>query len=79
MVRITNTDAEDSTLVVVKDSYAHTIVPFLSQNYRNIIMVDLRYYKKDVSDIVKSENADGVLLLYSLDNLSNDPYLSNLF
>ena len=79
LVRITNTDVEDGTLVVVKDSYAHTIVPFLSQNYRNIIMADLRYYKKDISDIVRSENADGVLLLYSLDNLSNDPYLSNLF
>ena len=79
VVRITNTNAESGTLVVVKDSYAHTIVPFLSQNYRNIIMLDLRYYKKDVSDVVKAENADQVLILYSLDNLANDPYLSNLF
>ncbi len=79
IVKITNTNANEGTLIVVKDSYAHTIVPFLSQNYRNIIMADLRYYKKDISALAKEENADEVLLLYSLDNIASDPYLSNLF
>ena len=79
LVTVTNENAEDRTLVVVKDSYAHTIVPFLSQHYRNIIMVDLRYYKKDVSALAKEHQAEGVLLLYSLDNLSEDTNLSYLF
>ena len=52
LVRITNTAAEGGTLIVIKDSYAHTLVPFLSQHYRNIVMVDLRYYKKEVSALV---------------------------
>ncbi len=76
--KIVNNNVKDGTLIVVKDSYGHTIVPFLSQNYHKIIMVDLRYYKKAVSDIADEENADAVLVLYSLDNLSTDPYVNFL-
>jgi len=79
LVTVTNDAAEDRTLVVVKDSYAHTLVPFLSQHYRHIIMADLRYYKKDISALAKENNAEAVLLLYSLENLSEDTNISYLF
>ena len=79
LVRITNGDVPTGTLIVIKDSYAHTIVPFLSQHYRDIIMVDLRYYKKEVSALAAQEKADAILLLYSLDNLAADTNLSYLF
>jgi hypothetical protein len=42
-------------------------------------MVDLRYYKKDVSALAQQEKADGVLILYSLDNLAADDNISFLF
>lgn len=79
LVKIKNSNAKGGTLVVVKDSYAHTLVPFLSQNYSEIIMVDLRYYKKDVSALAENENADAVLLLYSIDNLATDKNLAYLY
>ncbi len=80
LVRITNTGASsDKKLIVVKDSYAHSIVPFLSQNYSEIIMADLRYYKKDISLLAEEEEADAILILYSLDNLSQDNNISYLF
>ena len=64
---------------MVKDSYANSIIPFLSQNYSEIIMVDLRYYKKDISTLAEQEHAEGILILYSLDNLSADANISFLF
>ncbi len=76
---ITNKDAKGGTLIVVKDSYAHTIVPFLSQNYSKIVMADLRYYKMDISALAEKENADGILILYSLDNMSTDGNLAYLY
>lgn len=79
LVRVKNKAAKGGKLVVVKDSYAHTIVPFLSQNYSEIIMADLRYYKKDISLLAEQEGADAVLILYSLDNLANDTNLAYLF
>lgn len=79
LVRIKNKDAKGGKLVIVKDSYAHTIAPFLSQNYSEIIMVDLRYYKKEVSMLAENEGAQAILILYSLDNLANDTNISYLF
>ncbi len=79
LVRIRNTDAKGGKLIIVKDSYAHAIAPFLSQNYSEIIMADLRYYKKDISELAEQENADSILILYSLDNLATDDNISFLF
>lgn len=79
MERIINTNAPGGNIIVLKDSYAHTLVPFLSQNYREIIMVDMRYYKKDISALAEKEGAEAILILYSLDNLSSDNNLAYLF
>ncbi len=79
LVKITNRNADGGRLVVVKDSYAHAIVPFLSQNYSEVIMADLRYYKKDISALAEEENADAVLILYSLDNMATDNNLAYLY
>ena len=77
--KIINTNADGGNIIVLKDSYAHTFVPFLSQNYREIIMVDMRYYKKDISALAEKEGAEAILILYSLDNLSSDNNLAYLF
>lgn len=77
--RIVNKNVESGKLIVIKDSYAHAFVPFLSQNYREIIMIDMRYYKKEISALAEKEKADGILLLYSLDNLAADNNLAYLF
>ena len=54
-------------------------MPFLSQNYSEIIMADLRYYKKDISALAEEENADAVLILYSLDNMATDNNIAYLY
>lgn len=72
LTEITNTNADEGTLLIVKDSFGHCIAPFLAENYSRIIMVDMRYYKNSVSDIVKNENADQVLVLYGIDNFATD-------
>lgn len=78
LVKITNPDAEGGSLVVVKDSYAHALVPFLADNYSEIIMVDMRYFKDSVSDLCKEYGADDVLVLYSISNFCTDTGLAFL-
>ena len=48
------------------------MVPFLTDNYGEILMVDLRYYKDNVSDFIKNEGFNEALILYGLDNLATD-------
>ncbi len=62
----------DQKLMVIKDSFAHSLVPFLADHFSEIIMVDLRYYTNPVSEIIESEGVDQVLVLYSIDNLATD-------
>ena len=38
-------------------------------------MVDLRYYSASVSELIKNEGIDRVLVLYSIDNLATDTNL----
>ena len=59
-------------LLVVKDSFAHSLVPFLADHYAEIIMVDMRYYSMPIQPIIEQEGIDRVLFLYSLDNLATD-------
>ena len=47
-------------------------MPFLADNYSEIVMVDMRYYKGSVSELIKTEEADQVLIAYGIDNLATD-------
>lgn len=69
---ITNKNAKGGTLVMIKDSFAHSMAPFLAENYSRIVMVDMRYYKQSVSQLVKDEKADNVIVLYGIDNFATD-------
>ncbi len=62
----------DKKLLVIKDSFAHSLVPFLADHYSEIIMIDMRYYKQNVSDLIEARGFDRVLFLYSIDNLATD-------
>lgn len=72
LVRIKNKASNGKKLLIVKDSYAHTLAPFLADNYSEIVMVDLRYYKLSVSQLLEEEGIEEVLIMYSLANLSTD-------
>ena len=62
-------------LLLIKDSFAHSVAPFLAR-YFKIIMVDPRYYKKAAADLLPS--ADRVLFLYSPPTLAESTSLTIL-
>ncbi|MEG1822687.1 MAG: DHHW family protein [Clostridiales bacterium] len=73
LVKITNNHAENGKLLILKDSFANGFVPFLTHNYKEIYMVDLRYFRKSaVSDLIKTHDISEMLVLYSLDQFAND-------
>ena len=70
IVKIKNTASKGGKLLVVKDSFAHCLVPFLAENYSEIVMVDLRYYRRALSDLIAENEIDEVLFMYSIDNFA---------
>ena len=79
LVTVENTKAKsDDTILIIKDSFAHCAAPFFAENYAKVIMVDLRYYKMPVSEIVKTEGVDDILFLYGMNNFCTDTNLAYL-
>ena len=66
----------DKKLLLIKDSYANSIIPFLSQNYRKIVIVDPRYYYDDVDDLIAAEGITDVMFLYNANTFFEDDSLS---
>ncbi len=67
-----NASKNDKKLLVIKDSFAHSLVPFLAEHYEEIVMIDMRYYKQNVSQLISENDFDQLLYIYSIDNLGSD-------
>ena len=78
-VHIENTHSYGGNLLIIRDSYAQSFAPFLAHNYRNIYMLDMRYYRASMADFVKANNIDRILYLYGLNTLLTDESSSWLF
>lgn len=72
---ITTPTKSDRRLLLIKDSYANSIIPFLSQCYREIVIVDPRYFFDDINEIIDSKNITDVLFLYNANTFVKDDSL----
>lgn len=63
------------TLLLVKDSFANALIPFLARHYR-IVAVDPRYGRPDMNMLLAG--ADKTLVLCGLQSLTEAPFLAPL-
>ena len=68
---------ERETLVLIKDSFGHSLAPFLAMHF-DLDIIDLRYYKLPVSDVIAESGADTVLIMYNLDSFVSSSNLTLL-
>ena len=71
--------SSDKRLLILRDSYSHCLAPFLADNYSEIVLADVRYYLSPVSEILKKENIDEVLIIYSLDSIVNSTDIAGIY
>lgn len=74
-VKISSNAAGDEKVLILKDSYANAIVPFLADSYSEITMIDLRYYhfaENTVSELIDKYDIDRVILIYNMDFINSD-------
>ncbi len=78
-VKITNSqpndEAKGKSLLVFKDSYANSIIPYFIGNYESITMIDLRYFDYMTNDISKlglEGKYSDVLFLYNASFINSD-------
>ena len=77
-LRIDTANANGKKLLIVKDSYANALVPYLIEYYEKIVIVDPRYYYDDLSSLMKSEGINQTLFLFSMNTFFQDDSLQTL-
>lgn len=57
-------EGKTSRLLLFKDSYANSMIPYLTYNYDEIIVVDLRYMAKSTKELMQEE-FDDIFAMYN--------------
>lgn len=50
-------------LLVIKDSYANAFLPFLAEHYKNIYVIDYRYYEKKLPELIQEKGIEEILFV----------------
>ena len=65
----------EGSILVVKDSYANSFIPYLTANYAKIGVVDFRNFKYGLDSTIEKEGYDQVLVLYNFQTFIADTNL----
>ncbi len=64
-------------LLIVKDSYAHSMIQFYMHHYSEIAMIDLRYFTS-LDQYIDIDDYDQVLFVYSFASMTGDTNIKKL-
>lgn len=73
IIEITNNKLNnDKEILIIKDSYANSFVPFIVNHYESTYVIDPRYYKLSISEFIKEKQISNVLFLYNMNTINDD-------
>ncbi len=68
-VKIKKNDEKREVLVIVRDSFANALAPFLAEHF-DLVLIDPRFFSGEISSVAESEDAFGVLILENLGSVT---------
>jgi len=68
-------DPDAPKLLLIRDSYADAMTPFLAESFSEVHLFDLRYNRMPITQYVAQNGIDQVLVLYSNSNFATDSNL----
>lgn len=73
----TNIDTERK-LLLIKDSYANAMLPFLVNNFSEINVIDMRYFTGSIKDVMNNADVTDVLILGNINTFNSDASILSL-
>ncbi len=70
-IETTYSAAKRDSILIVRDSYADSLVPYLTAHYNKIVLVDPRYYILPFSTLAQQDFTDAVVLM-GFENLAGE-------
>lgn len=77
-VTIRTSQSNNKHLLVFKDSFANSFIPFLLEDYETIHIIDLRYYNGDIDEYMAENSINECLVLYNIKNFCEDKGISKI-
>ena len=71
-------NTEQDKLLIIKDSYAHNVIPFLTNHIPEIHVIDIRYYNGSVSDYMSDNGIEDVLYIFNTSTFVEETSLLKL-
>ncbi len=72
VIEIGTNNTNGRKLLVIKDSFAHSFVPFVINHYEETHMIDLRHFNMDITQYMEDEGITDVLVMYNTFNFVTD-------
>ncbi len=72
LVTVKSNAENQEKVLVIKDSYAHALLPFLADTYADMHIVDLRYFHEDMQGYIAEHGFDRVIFIHNVDFISTD-------
>lgn len=77
-LRIETASGSGRRALIIKDSFANSFVPFMTGDFSEIDMIDLRYFTGDVDQLIHDRGITDIIVLYELSNMLNDENITKL-
>lgn len=72
LVEIETENRNGKSLLIFKDSYANSFIPFIVDDYEKVYVIDLRYYNGGIKSFIDDMDISELLLLFNLNNLAGN-------
>lgn len=68
-IKVNGNPNETEELVVIKDSYANSLIPFLAEHYKTIHVIDPRYYNTGMDKLIEKINCKNLIYVMGLEGI----------
>ena len=76
LMSIKGSNHNGKNLMIIKDSFANSLIPFLVPHYETITVLDLRYYRGSVQEFIDESNISEISIIYNVQSLLHDKNLN---
>ena len=63
---------EEGKLLLIKDSYGNTFAQFPVEDYAEVHVIDLRFFRDDIVEYAKANGITDTLVLYGVQSFFKD-------
>ncbi len=72
LINIKTSNHNGKRLLIIKDSYANSFIPFIANDFEEVHVVDLRYGSLSLVNYIEENNIDELLVLYNIMGFAED-------